>query len=291
MSTMSKHPCIHHLIVLRSPSPRPDYNLFSWFAILPDGYIHWDFLSIFSSKVEQTFPGRLPMSCCHSTGARQQRNLLYQFNLVAGGQQLFDINTYDDYQSDVQRPFDDLLEYSQPELEHEWSDGGSDWTPTWDVSGNKFEGFQWAIFLHNVFRKNEEGWFNWWCTWSSPDAPLIVVNGTDYQVAARLWAMSGYFRFARPGAVRIYSSNDVEEVYVTAWENANGTLAIPVINAAHYPYTINVNLAGSPVNHAVAYLTDNSHNGTATDRFSFEGGRFSAQVEPRSMKTYFLSHV
>ena len=143
--------------------------------------------------------------------------------------------------------------------------------------------------MHNAFRNGVAGWLNWWCTWSSPDAPLIVVNGTNYEVAARLWAFSGYFRFARPGAARIDSSNDVEEVYVTAWENTNGTVAIPVINAAHYPYTINVNLAGSNVNHAVAYLTDNSHNVTATDSFSFHGHRFTTQVEPRSMNTYFLS--
>jgi glucosylceramidase len=118
-----------------------------------------------------------------------------------------------------------------------------------------------------------------------------VVNSTDYQVAARLWAMSGTFRFARPGAVRIDSSNDVDEVYVTAWENSNGTVAVPVINAAHYSYTVNVDLAGSMVNRAVAYPTDNSHNVTAMERFSFEGGNFSAQVEPRSMKTFFLSCV
>lgn len=84
--------------------------------------------------------------------------------------------------------------------------------------------------MNNAFKRGVAGWLNWWCTWTSPDAPLIVVNGTDYQVAARLWAFSGYFRFARPGAARIDSSSDVEDIYVTAWENTNGTVAIPVIN-------------------------------------------------------------
>lgn len=105
-----------------------------------------------------------------------------------------------------------------------------------------------------------------------------------------MWAFSGYFRFARPGAARIESSNDKEEVYVTAWENTNGTLAIPVINAGHYSYVAHFNVAGSQVNHAVAYLINNENNGTATESFSFSPGRFTAQVEPRSMKTFFLSH-
>jgi glucosylceramidase len=258
--------------------------------MLSDGYQAYDFLSILYPKVKKAFPSLL-VSCCDSTGARQQRDLLYELNRAAAGQRLFDINTYHNYQSDVKRPFDDLLPHNQPTLETEWSDGGSNWTPTWDVSGNNFEGFQWAIYLHNAFRNNVAGWLNWWCTWSGPDAPLIVVNGTDYQVAARLWAMSGYFRFARPGAVRIGSTSDVEEVYVTAWENANGTVAVPVVNAAHYAYTIHVDLVESGVNYAVAYLTDNGHNGTAGEGFGFEGGKFSAVVEPRSMKTWFLSVV
>jgi glucosylceramidase len=258
--------------------------------MLSDGYQAYDFLSILYPKVKEAFPSLL-VSCCDSTGARQQRDLLYELNRAASGQQLFDINTYHNYQSDVKRPFDDLLPHGQPTIETEWSDGGSNWTPTWDISGNNFEGFQWAIYLHNAFRNGVAGWLNWWCTWSGPDAPLIVVNGTDYQVAARLWAMSGYFRFARPGAVRIDSTSDVEEVYVTAWENVNGTVAVPVINAAHYPYTVHVDLAGSGVNYAVAYLTDNGHNGTAMERFGFDGGRFSAVVEARSMKTWFLSVV
>lgn len=110
--------------------------------MLSDGYQTYDFLSILYPKVKKAFP-ELSVSCCSSTGARQQRDLLYEFNRLAAGQKLFDINTYHNYQSDIKRPFDDLLEHGQPTLETEWSDGGSTWTPTWDVSGNNFEGFQW----------------------------------------------------------------------------------------------------------------------------------------------------
>jgi len=42
--------------------------------------------------------------------------------------------------------------------------------------------------------------------------------------------MAGYFRFARPGALRVDAQSNVEEVRVTAWRNENGTIAIPVIN-------------------------------------------------------------
>ena len=205
-----------------------------------------------------------------------------------GGAKLFDVNTYHNYQSDIKRPFSDLL-HGQPTLETEWSDGGSTFVSTWDQVGQNFEGFQWAIYLHNAFRNNVTGWLHWWCSWTGGDGALVSVNGTSYQVSARLLAMSGYFRFARPGAVRVAADSDVEEIYVTAWVNKNGTVAIPVINAAHYTYNLNIELAGTKVSHAVAYLTDNTHNATMDGQFAVKGGRLSVQIEPRAMKTFFLS--
>ncbi|KAK3046536.1 hypothetical protein LTR09_011991 [Extremus antarcticus] len=235
--------------------------------------------------VKKAFPS-LAVSCCDSTGARQQRALLFELGRL-NGTNLFDVNTYHNYQSDIKRPFDDLLQ-GQPTIETEWSDGGTNWTPTWDRSGNNFEGFRWAIYMNNAFRNNVSGWSHWWCTWAGGDAALVNVNGTSYQVASRLWAFSSYFRFARPGALRIEAESGVEEVYVTAWQNTNGTVAIPVVNAAHYAYTLNINLAGMNLTHGFAYLTDNEHNVTMSEEITITGGRFKATIEPRAMKTYFL---
>jgi len=237
--------------------------------------------------VKKAFPS-LAVSCCDSTGARQQRDLLYELGRV-NGLDLFDVNTYHNYQSDIKEPFDDLL-HGQPTLETEWSDGGSTWSPNWDIQGQNFEGFQWAIYMHNAFIKGVGGWSHWWCTWTQPtDASLIAVNGTSYQVAARLWAFAGYFRFARPGAARLHALSNVQEIRVTAWENTNGTIAIPVINSAHYTYTLDISLVGTNVSHVSAYLSDNNHNVTLTNEtFTLTGGRFKAQIEPRSMKTFYL---
>lgn len=142
--------------------------------------------------------------------------------------------------------------------------------------------------MHNAFMRNVGGWSHWWCSWNGGDAALVNVQGATYQVAARLWAFAGYFRFARPGATRIEADSTVQEVRVTAWVNENGTVAIPVVNSAHYTYKLSVQLFGLGVNHATSYLTDNTHNVTMENRFSFTQGKFSAEVEPRSLKTFFL---
>jgi glucosylceramidase len=125
----------------------PDFNPVTYSAMLSDGYQAYDFLSVFYPMVKKAFPS-LAVSCCDSTGARQQRNLLYELGRL-GGKTLFDVNTYHNYQSDVKRPFDDLLA-GQPTLETEWSDGGNTWTRTWDAVGQNFEGFQWAVCASNA---------------------------------------------------------------------------------------------------------------------------------------------
>lgn len=87
--------------------------------MLSDGYQAYDFLSVFYPTVKKAYPNLL-VSCCDATGARQERDLLYELGRL-GGTNLFDVNTYHNYQSDVKRPFDDLLQ-GQSTIETEWSD-------------------------------------------------------------------------------------------------------------------------------------------------------------------------
>ncbi|KAK5124273.1 hypothetical protein LTR85_001976 [Meristemomyces frigidus] len=99
---------------------------------------------------------------------------------------------------------------------------------------------------------------------------------------------SGYFRFARPGSVRVDAQSSVEVVYVSAYLNTNGTVVVPVVNAAHFACELTVDLFGVNVTTATAYLTDNNHSVTRIEQYTLNGSTFSASVEPRAMKTFFL---
>lgn len=88
--------------------------------------------------------------------------------------------------------------------------------------------------------------------------------------------------------MRVDAKSSVEEVYVSAFINTNGSMAVPVVNAAHFAYEMTIDLSGANVTTATAYLTDNEHNVTMVDQFPVSSGRFSASVEPRAMKTFFL---
>jgi hypothetical protein len=85
------------------------------------------------------------------------------------------------------------------------------------------------------------------------------------------------------------ASSDAEDVYVSSFVNSNGTVAVPVVNAAHFAQSLIVDLVGlGRLTKGTAYLTDNTHNVSLVNRFEVRGNAFKATVEPRSMKTFFL---
>jgi len=146
------------------------------------------------------------------------------------------------------------------------------------------------MYMYEAFTISDtSGYVHWWCAQNTTgDNALIRLDYNDYFISARLWAFASYFRFARPGAVRVDAQSSVEEVSVTAWVNENGTVAIPVINQAQYTYNLNIDLFGVNVTSATAYLTDNNHNVSMVGQIAVNGSHFQATVEPRSMKTFFL---
>lgn len=145
--------------------------------------------------------------------------------------------------------------------------------------------------MHNAFVSSDtSGYLHWWCAQNTTgDNALIRLQYDEYFVSARLWAFASYFRFARPGSVRVDAQSSApDEVFVSAYVNTNGTIAMPVINAAHFPYDLEVDLFGANITLATAYLTDNNHNVTMVGQQSINGSSFKARIEPRAMKTYFL---
>ncbi|KAI9693598.1 MAG: hypothetical protein M1822_002869 [Bathelium mastoideum] len=263
----------------------PDFNPVTYASMESDGFQAKDFLEVLYPTAKKAFPD-MKVSCCDATGARQERTILYEL-AQAGGEHLFDVATWHNYQSNPERPFNTA---GQPNLMTEWADGTGLWNAYWDVTGQLAEGFQWALYMHNAFVNSDtSGYTHWWCSQDTTgDNALIRLQGNEYFVAARLWAFASYFRFARPGSVRVDAQSNVEEVYVSAFVNTNGTVAMPVINAAHFPYDMTVDVTGTNATTATAYLTDNQHNVTMVGTYKIQGNRFSASVEPRAMKTFFL---
>jgi glucosylceramidase len=67
----------------------PDFNPFTYESMLSDGFQAKDFLEILYLTLKKAFP-KVDVSCCDATGARQERNILYELQ-QAGGENYFDI--------------------------------------------------------------------------------------------------------------------------------------------------------------------------------------------------------
>ncbi|RYN69286.1 hypothetical protein AA0117_g10821 [Alternaria alternata] len=270
----------------------PDFNPVTYASMDSDGYQAADFLEVLYPTVKK-YRKDLQVSCCDATGARQERNLLYELDQAGGGKN-YDIATWHNYQSMPERPFNTQ---GQPNMETEWSDGSGSFNTTWDTTGQLAEGLQWAIYMHQAFVFSDtSGYLHWWCAQDNPgnttgsDAILVRLDGDTFEVSRRLWAFAGYFRFARPGSVRIDAISPAENLKVTAFENTNGTLAIPVINEAHFERQVEVSIGGCQLalGVATAYLADNEHNNTLVGTYGVNGSMFLAIIPPRSMTTFFL---
>jgi O-glycosyl hydrolase len=263
----------------------PDFNPVTYASMDSDGFQAYDFLKILYPTAKAAFPN-ISIACCDATGARQERTILYELERAGGGD-LFDVATWHNYQSNPERPFNSGGKLN---LMTEWADGTGVWNPNWDVTGDLSEGLQWALYMHNAFVNSDtSGYTHWWCAQNTTgDNALIRLQYDEFFVSRRLWAFASYFRFARPGSVRVDAQSSVEEVYVSAYVNTNGTVAVPVINAAHFQYDLIIDLFGTNATTATAYLTDNNHNVTLVGTYPINGSTFTATIEPRAMKTFFL---
>jgi glucosylceramidase len=153
------------------------------------------------------------------------------------------------------------------------------------------------VCRHDAFVNSDTaGYLHWWCAQNNTgetagsDAILVRLANDTFEVSRRLWAFAGYFRFARPGAVRIDATSSAENLYVSAFENINHTIAVPIINAAHFERKVAVNLEGCALNKSIAtaYLADNEHNNSRVASYYLNGSTFQVSVPPRSLTTFFL---
>lgn len=67
----------------------PDFNPITYASMLSDGFQAKDFLEVLYPTVKAAYPD-LKVACCDATGARQERDILYELQR-AGGADLFDV--------------------------------------------------------------------------------------------------------------------------------------------------------------------------------------------------------
>jgi glucosylceramidase len=172
----------------------------------------------------------------------------------------------------------------------EWSPNGTTWNEAWD-DGSGYDGFTVASAVHDALTKgNTSGYVYWYGASVGATRGLIQMDGANYHVSKRLWALANYSRFIRPGATRIGATASDTNLRLSAFRNTDGSVTVVALNAAGSatPVSFSLRNIGFTTGTVTPYLTDGSRSTAQQSAVPVTGGSLKATVPARSLVTYTI---
>ncbi len=113
-----------------------------------------------------------------------------------------------------------------------WMTETSGYVDDWQKTNNKPGALNLAMDIHSaLFYGNISAWVWWQGSQADVLGEFNLMKGTT--VGKRYYASKHFYRYIRPGAVRVKSVSDSEELFVTAFENSKKTShTIVIINTS-----------------------------------------------------------
>ncbi len=136
-------------------------------------------------------------------------------------------------------------QFSTPMNKQAWMTETSGYTESWEMTGAKPGALNLAMDIHAaLYYGNISAWVWWQGSQGSIDE-YSLMSGTT---TGKKYAVSKHFyRYIRPGAVRIKSTSDDSEFIVTAFENATkNTTTIVIINSGSTDKSVTLAGTGLP---------------------------------------------
>src|SRR5690606_37461245 len=136
-------------------------------------------------------------------------------------------------------------QFSDPMGKNVWMSETSGYAESWEAPEGKSGAFSLGL---DIMTALTYGNINAWIWWQGSELDGIdefnlmngVVPGNKYHVSKH------YYRFIRPGAVRLHASSSDGDVYVTGFRHDDkGTMTVLLINAGE-PKAVSLNGSGIP---------------------------------------------
>lgn len=226
----------------------------------------------------------LKVACCDSFGWDHQGEYTKAIEADATARRIVATHTGHTYASPITGP----LPTSRRTWMSEWSPNGTTWNENWD-DGSGYDGMTIAKAVHTALTTGKvNGYVYWYGASVGTTRGLIQMDGDNYRVSKRLWAVVNYSRFIRPNATRIdaTSSGDLQ---LSAFRNTDGTLAVVALNTGTSANSVSYALKNVAARTATPYLTNTTGNTTAQSPVRVTGGTFTATVPARSLITYRIT--
>jgi glucosylceramidase len=224
----------------------------------------------------------IKIACCDAAGWDQQAAYSAAIESDPLADHYVATHTGHPYVSDSTYP----LPTDNPVWMSEWSPNGSTWNEAWD-DGSAYDGISVAQQIDRTLTDAGASAYVYWFGASlGATRGLIQLDGADYHVSKRLWALAAYSRFIRPGAVRVAASAADPAVRVSAYRDRDGRRVIELLNTGTAPVasTYAVGSGG----HGSVYLTDGTHSVDRVGSATVRAGRLAVRLPARSLTTVVL---
>ncbi|KAF4634818.1 hypothetical protein G7Y89_g3287 [Cudoniella acicularis] len=274
---------ITHVSWLNEPELTEPYA-----SMVSDGKQAADFLKVFTPTLRKSGLD-VKILCCDAAGWEYQRQMVTDIQ-KAGAEPLMDIIASHGYSSPPTTPFASKL----PTWQTEWADLSDPWTTAWDAEESDGEGFTWAVKIQDSFvQSNCTAFIYWIGAEISPGNSMLIRLGNDtVEPSKKLWAMAQFSRFVKPGAVRVGSTSTNSTLHVSAFQNADGGLAIQVINTHENDTDVQLVVQGATsLGSGRSWLTDNTNDLTDQGGFQVSGGASNQTVQGRSMTSFIFEEL
>ncbi len=236
----------------------PDFGT-SYASMQMNGDQAADFIKVLHPTLQKNSLSDVAIACCEATGWTVQSKMTSAI-VAAGAEDMVGVFTGHTYTSDINR----TQPTSRKVWETETSDLAGRWSTDWYTNGTKGDGLTWANNIHTGLTTGNVSAYLWWvatqdkATNKNNNEKLVLVDNQTYVVSKRLWAFAQYSRVARPGAVRVGVSGGSSGLKTTAFANADGKVAVVVINPTTTATSVDV--AGLKAASAKAWVTDSTHD-------------------------------
>ncbi|GAA1101122.1 glycoside hydrolase [Streptomyces javensis] len=197
-------------------------------------------------------------------------------------------------------PSDQPLPTSRRTWMSEWSPNGTTWNEAWD-DGSAYDGLAVAEAIHTTLADaGASGYVYWFGASVGATRGLIQLDGPDYHVSKRLWALAAYSRFIRPGAVRVAADSGADSgvdgvkttVKTTAYRNRDGRRVLEILNTGAEPVRTDYALRGGSNDggdaRGAVYRTDETHAVSRVGTARVRDGRLAVELPGRSLTTVVL---
>jgi O-glycosyl hydrolase len=159
-----------------------------------------DFIKVFGPTLKASGLST-KVACCDTLGFNQLPNYVNAVRADSAANANVGAFTSHGYSG---APTSPITTDGRPLWESEWAINGSTWNTAWD-DGSPAAGFTWAQQIHTALTgAGLNAFLYWWgISSTSHDSSLIGLSGSTLTPSKRYYALAGYSRFIRPGAVRV----------------------------------------------------------------------------------------